>query len=147
MSEYPCPTDFYWGAGMALTTDQVIQIWNAVGTWVAGIATFSAVLVSLYLARRSEKVRLHVTAGAYLFFGGEAEPSEDVVMVTVSNLGDRPVRIESMIWELPRVWWPPRGNGEWRHVYQLFGAPGSDQLPKQLVHGERANFTISDGDF
>ena len=37
-------------AGMTL--DQKIQIWVAVGTWVAGLATFAAVILALYLAAR-----------------------------------------------------------------------------------------------
>lgn len=126
---------------MTLTTDQIIQVWNAVGTWVSGTATFCAVVVSLYLSRRSEKVRLHVTAGAYLRFGGEAEPSEDILMVSVTNLGDRPVRVESMIWALPRR------RSKWSHAYQMFNEPGGEHLPKQLVHGERANFTLSDEEY
>jgi hypothetical protein len=30
-----------------MTLDQQIQVWNAVGTWLAGITTFMAVVVDL----------------------------------------------------------------------------------------------------
>ncbi|GAA0687551.1 hypothetical protein GCM10009429_10730 [Dyella marensis] len=62
-------------------------------------------------------------------------------MVSVANLGDRPVRIESLIWELPKQ------KSEWRHAYQMFNESDGEHLPKQLVHGERANFTLSDEDY
>jgi hypothetical protein len=46
-----------------MTLDQKIQISIAIGTWLAGIATFFAVIVALSLSRRAEKVRLKVSVG------------------------------------------------------------------------------------
>jgi hypothetical protein len=37
-----------------MTVDQTLAWWNAVGTWVAGAATFLAICLSLYLSTRSE---------------------------------------------------------------------------------------------
>lgn len=54
-----------------MTFEQQINIWNAVGTWLAGIATFAAVLVSLYLARKSERIRITATAGLRQVFVGD----------------------------------------------------------------------------
>jgi hypothetical protein len=38
------------------TVDQQIQLFNTIGTWLAGLSTFFAVFVSLRLARRSEEL-------------------------------------------------------------------------------------------
>jgi hypothetical protein len=54
-------TLWYRDAGMTL--DQKIQIWVAVGTWVAGLATLAAVIVALRLAKQVEKVKLKVQVG------------------------------------------------------------------------------------
>lgn len=65
------------------TIDQQIQIWNMVGTWLAGLATFMAVFVSLRLARRSEElshkplIQIHLNENQddpiYRFIGVEIE--------------------------------------------------------------------------
>jgi hypothetical protein len=39
-----------------MTFDQKIQIWVALGTWVSGLGSLSAVVAALYLAKRVEKV-------------------------------------------------------------------------------------------
>ena len=83
-----------------MTIDQQIQIWNALGTWIAGIATFAAVVVSLYLARRSERVHLKAHAGVRLLLRGDGTPAEKNVEIGVTNLGDRPVTIESVGWAI-----------------------------------------------
>ena len=43
---------------MPMTLDQTLQLWNTVGTWVAGVATFLAVCLSLWLARRGETFQI-----------------------------------------------------------------------------------------
>lgn len=42
-----------------MTLDLKLQLWNTIGTWIAGIATLLAVLVSLRLALRGEAVQRH----------------------------------------------------------------------------------------
>ncbi|EII3056935.1 hypothetical protein ACXLRA_004241 [Vibrio vulnificus] len=48
-------------------TELEIAYWSMVGTWVAGIATFGAVVVSLYLAStsRKTKLQLRLTSDSY----------------------------------------------------------------------------------
>jgi hypothetical protein len=125
---------------MTLTTDQVIQVWNAVGTWVAGLATTSAVIVSLELARRQTRVRLHASIGIRSIIG-DGEHLRNIVTLSVTNLGERPVRIDSASWKFPP------GKIGYQYGLQNFGGPYSAPLPKELVHGERATFTYSDEDF
>lgn len=121
---------------MSLTTDQVIQVWNAVGTWVAGIATFSAVIVSLRLARNASRVRLKVEAGVRVLAGG-GQLIDDLICVMVTNLGERPVTVDNIGWEVG----PKKDR---KYGLQNFGGPSSAVLPKELKHGERATFTFKD---
>ncbi len=119
-----------------MTFDQQIQMWNAIGTWFAGIATFMAVVLSLYLAKRSDRVRVQATAGIRLTFAGDGSPAEEHVGITVVNLGDRPVMINSIGWRVGK------GKGA-RYAMQPVYGPLSHQCPKQLSHGEQASFLVS----
>ncbi|MGI9071073.1 MAG: hypothetical protein ACR2JB_07070, partial [Bryobacteraceae bacterium] len=55
----------------AMTLDQEIQVWVAIGTWVSGIGALTAVVTALYLTRRVEKVRLHAHAGLRVVILGD----------------------------------------------------------------------------
>jgi len=55
-----------------MTLDQQIQMWNVIGTWLAGIATFAAVVLSLRLARKAKSIRLQANAGIRLIFAGHS---------------------------------------------------------------------------
>lgn len=119
-----------------MTLEQQINIWNAVGTWLAGIATFAAVLVSLYLARRSEKIRLKATAGLRQVFVGDGSPAEDHVQINVVNHGDRTVTVNSVGWKI--------GDGKTaRFCIQPVSGTWTQDYPKQLAHGEAASFLVS----
>lgn len=119
-----------------MTLDQQIQIWNVVGTWLAGIATFLVVLVSLHLARRAERVRITATAGIRLVFAGDGSPAEEHVGITVVNQGDRPVTINSIGWRVGK-------RKEARFCIQPVSGKYTHQYPKQLDHGEQASFLVS----
>jgi hypothetical protein len=80
-------TLWYRDAGMTL--DQKIQIWVAVGTWLAGLATLAAVIVALRLAKRIEKVRLKVHAGLRVLIMGDGSPFQKHLAISVTNLGER----------------------------------------------------------
>jgi hypothetical protein len=70
-----------------MTLDESIQIWVAVGTWVAGLATVAAVIVALRLAKQVEKVKLKVHVGL-----------REVIMGDGSRLKITSV-LTSQIWE------------------------------------------------
>lgn len=119
-----------------MTLDQQIQIWNAVGTWLAGIATFGAVVVSLHLARRSEKVRLKVFAGLRMVVRGDGSPSEEHLNIGITNIGDRPTTITTVGWAV--------GSGKQRrHCIQPVSGDWTAQYPIELAHGKTANFMVS----
>lgn len=119
-----------------MTLDQKIQIWNAVGTWLAGIATFLAVLVSLHLARKADSVRIKATVGIRLVFAGDGTPAEEHVGITVVNQGDRPVTINSVGWRIGK-------RKKARFCVQPVSGQYTHQYPKQLLHGEQASFLVS----
>lgn len=119
-----------------MTLDQQINVWNVVGTWLAGIATFSAVLVSLHLARRSERIRIKVTAGIRQVFAGDGSPAEDHVQICVVNHGDRVVIVNSVGWKIGL-----RKNA--RFCIQPVSGQWTQDYPRQLAHGETATFLVS----
>lgn len=88
----------------SLTIDQKIQVWNAIGTWVAGIGTLAAVVVSLYLARDSQRVRLGLTVGIREVHVLGHGLLNRVIVFEVVNLCDRPVTITSVGWVVRKYW-------------------------------------------
>ena len=119
-----------------MTLDQQIQIWNAVGTWVAGIATFAAVLVSLNFARRSERVRLKVFAGLRLVIRGDGTPPEEHLNIGVTNLGDRAVTVNTVGWAVGK-------RKQRRYCIQTVSGPWTAQYPIELQHGKATSFMVS----
>ena len=119
-----------------MTLDQQIQIWNALGSWLAGIATFAAVVASLYLARKGEKVRLKVFAGLRLIFRGDGSSPEEHLNIGVTNLGDRPTTITSVGWAVGR-------GKKRRYCIQTESGNWTARYPIKLEHGEHANFMVS----
>lgn len=119
-----------------MTLDQQIQIWNAVGTWVAGIATFAAVLVSLNLARRNERVRLKVFAGLRQVIRGDGTPPEEHLNIGVTNLGDRAVTVNTVGWAVGK-------RKQRRYCIQTVSGQWTAQYPIELQHGKAASFMVS----
>ena len=119
-----------------MTLDQQVQIWNAVGTWVAGIGTLAAVIVSLRLAGRADRLRLRASVGLRIIIAGDGNPSEEQVAFTVVNLGDRAVTVNSIGWRVGK-------KRLTRHCMQPLYGVYTHQYPKQLAHGEQATFLVS----
>ena len=119
-----------------MTLDQKIQIWVAVGTWLAGLATLAAVVVALRLAKRVEKVKLKVNAGLRELVIGDGSPFQEHLAISVTNLGERPVTINSVGWAV--------GKGKHRRfAMQTVAGVYSAQYPIELAYGKAANFMVS----
>lgn len=119
-----------------MTFDQKIQVWVAVGTWLAGLATLAAVVVALHLARRTEKVRLKVHVGLRVVVIGDGSPFQEHLSMDVTNLGDRSVTINTVGWAV--------GKGTKRgFCIQPVSGPFATQFPVELGHGKNANFMVS----
>ena len=127
-------TLWYLDAGMTL--DQKIQIWVAVGTWVAGLATLAAVIVALRLAKQVEKVKLKVHVGLRELVMGDGSPFQEHLAISVTNLGERAVTINSAGWAV--------GKGKHRKfAIQTVAAVYSTKYPVELSYGKEANFMVS----
>ena len=119
-----------------MTLDQKIQVWVAVGTWVAGFATLAAAIVALYLARHSERVRLQVHVGLRVVVIGDGSPPQEHLSISVTNIGERPVTINTVGWTV--------GKGKHRrYCIQTVSGPFTTQYPVELAHGKSANFMVS----
>ena len=119
-----------------MTFDQQIQIWMVLGTWVAGLATLAAVIVALYLVRRPEKVRLKTHAGLREVILGDGSPFQEHLDISVTNLGERSVIINSVGWAVGK-------RKKRRYCIQVLSGPHTRQYPIELAHGKSANFMVS----
>lgn len=105
--------------------------WVMVATWVAGIATFAAVVVSLYIANRKPKSFITSTNSIAIV---SPAPGISVMGLSleIANVGVYPVVISSITWVCG-------GN---QKLVLLFNSAASSKLPKKLEHGESAMFFI-----
>lgn len=92
------------------------KILEMLGTWAAALATFAAVLASLWLARKAERPRLIVSCDQRVLIDpanvedpGNVQPEEmpDIISLNVTNVGLTRVRINSVGWH----WYLIRGRG------------------------------------
>ena len=103
---------------------------------MAGIATLCAVLVSLHLARRSERIRIRGSAGIRLITEGDGTPAEQHVQISAVNHGDRVVIVNSVGWRVGK-------RDDTRFCIQPVSGRWTQDYPKQLAHGEQASFLVS----
>ena len=116
---------------VALAEDSTtLQFWGVVGTWVAGLSTFSAVVVSLCLAYKQDKIRLRINSGI-------VSTSYDARrrLIEVVNNGNRPAKIISLMWQ--------SGKRQTMHIpLNVFNSP-----PPFLNYGEVYYYTVHQDDF
>lgn len=117
--------------------DQIIQIVNTVGIWLAAFATVAAVVVSLYLSNRAEKVKLKSVVGVWIMFDGQPLSNRgEHVFISITNRGGRDVVVSSIGWSI--------GKGKSKEHYLVRNwSAGSSSIPVRLPHGESARFLIS----
>lgn len=119
-----------------MTLDQIIQVWVAVGTWVSSIGTIAAVITALYMVKRVENVHLSVQVGLMHIVIGDGSPFQEHMGINVTNLGERPVTINSVGWAI--------GKGKKRSfAIQPLYSPHSAHYPIELAYGKSANFLVS----
>jgi hypothetical protein len=109
----------------------------AIGEWVGAAATFTAVLVSLYLATYGRRARLSLRVSVmYLFAGGQQSPP--MLTFAVTNRGERPVYVQSVGW---RTGWLRRGPQFLRAqlALQSTGTGHGLDPPYQIEPGSQAS--------
>ena len=117
-----------------MTFEQKMQLWALVGTWFAGLATVFVAVVALFLARRSEKVRLKAHVDLRLAITPGIN-TEECLQFRVTNLGERPVTIDSIGWRIGK-------SKNKRFALQALSPRSPHQYPKKVGHGETAQFIV-----
>lgn len=113
------------------------QFINTFASWFAALGTFLAVVTSLYLARRDSAIRLVINAGLrkIVLSGQSIARGQDVVSITVTNVGRRGATITGLFWKV----------GIFRRATfdQVLPAnQHSGQAPVKLSDGDEASFRI-----
>lgn len=112
------------------------EIINSIATCLGVLATFAAVLVSLWLAQRPDRHELTGSAGVrMLVTPGEAE-HQAVLQMEVINKGRRPAKITSVGWRLGKT------RQKAKHFVQMTDRSDgmSSQLPVILDDGQEARW-------
>ena len=108
---------------------------NSFAPWLSAFGTLAAVVTSLYLARRADRIRLRLAIGIRILAvqGGGSGHGTELVFLTITNTGRRSVTITHLFWKpLP-----------WRKSGILWVAPQnaySSSFPITLNDGEAANY-------
>ncbi|WP_148216758.1 hypothetical protein [Phenylobacterium zucineum] len=116
----------------------------ALGQVAGAIATSAAVIVSLWVVLSERAARVTVTAGLRLLLvPGHPEMAEEVINVTVTNIGQRPVRVMSIGW---RTGWLRRLGPKWaRHQFaiQTNGSRRDSHSPPYILEpGEQKSMLL-----
>ena len=144
------------------------ETWRFINTfapWLSAIGTLTAVAVSLYLARRSDRQKLEVRVGLrnvavltdrplsskpfmFLSVNVISNVPPALVVVTVTNVGRRPVKLASMSWQAGRgrhfLW--TTMNNEYSYKFPITLGDGEPAFYSWPVAGLKKNFTESFGD-
>src|SRR5207248_1576250 len=103
--------------GLRIMPDR--QLWtfiNSFAPWASALASSSAVVTALYLARRGDRIRLRVRCGIRVVIHQEAPPGPraEYVNLEVTNVGRRTATIQTLFWtagffrKKQMVWIPPK---------------------------------------
>lgn len=109
---------------------------NTFAPWLSAAGTFSAVALSLYLARRDKNVRLKVSAGHRIIVGpGSREPYPEYLSIYVVNIGHRDAQVINIGWKV--------GLFKKQYAVQSTMNDGmSSNIPVRLRDGDEAKFLI-----
>ena len=118
---------------MEWSFDQWVKVLTAAGGWMAAVGTIAAVSVALLLARRSEKVRLKTSVDCRLVIAGDGSQPTRCLMMSVTNVGQRPVTIMSTGWRIGR--WKSK-----RFCIHLPSTTSPSKFGAKIEHGETAHF-------
>jgi hypothetical protein len=113
-----------------------INLFNALGAWVAAIGTISVVIVALYLARLDRIIRVRLSAGHRLVGTGPVVSKyQDHCSIKAVNMGSRKVTITGVGWRVGFVK---------KRIYEqiLSMPPYPSTMPITLADGEEATWLI-----
>lgn len=108
--------------------------WGSVADWVSGIGSLSAASIALYLARRSERIRLRGYCG-FRDIIGMGQPKREVLCISATNVGTRATVINNIGMRV--------GMFKKRQaVIAMMPTPISAGVPQQLTDGQSASWHI-----
>lgn len=109
---------------------------NTFAPWFSAFGTVSAVIVSLYLARRSARPTIRVSAAIVQTIPSGQLVSGEFFQIRVVNPGFREVTVSGIMWK--QLGWR-RQN---KQTYVVFppADPYSTRLPAKLEYGDQAHF-------
>lgn len=114
-----------------------IETWKFINTfapWLSAIGTFAAVVTSLYLARRSDRISLKVHFGIRkVAVQGIHATSPDFFWANVTNLGRREATLTNLYF-IPYPW--KKSGFGWIPPQNRF----SSEFPITLADGRSANY-------
>jgi hypothetical protein len=104
------------------------ELINSFSNWLSAVGTIAAVVVSLWFASRSMRPRAKVRVGHRLVIEtGARGKYPEILVFSIVNTGDRPIRITGIGWKLGVFRWR-------RQALQMHDARQSSPLPVELVH-------------
>ncbi|WP_337026090.1 hypothetical protein [Pantoea eucrina] len=115
--------------------------WIVIGTWVAGIATALAVIISLYVTVNQKRVRLRFNMSEKVLLSpltafGDSSPRG--VYFQITNLSDFPVQINNLGLSCASLPWLQK---KYWHLIIKRNQLG-DSLPKRIEQGEQCHLWI-----
>jgi hypothetical protein len=116
------------------------ETWRFINTfapWLSALGTLAAVITSLYLARRHDRIALKITLGVreVAVRGGGPEHGTVLVWLNIKNIGRRSATITSLHWQ--PVPWSKKGL-IWLAQQNAY----SSRFPVTLGDGEEANYAV-----
>jgi hypothetical protein len=115
--------------------EKTLRLLEVAGTWVSGIGTLLAVLVSLYLARRQTAVMIDLSAGHRIMVTPGQEHTPEFIVIRAVNAGQQPITLTHIGWRI--------GMFKKMHFVQVVdGNPLSSALPVQLAPGQQAQYFV-----
>ena len=118
------------------TTKETWKFINTFAPWFSAIGTLAAVIVSLYLARKSKEVKIKASVGHRIIIEqGSTGPHPEYVVIKVVNHGGRITNVTNIGWKV--------GFYKKRYGIQTVPLdPYSSKIPVKLNDGEEATFLI-----
>ena len=125
-----------------MPSDETLKLLEVAGAWAAAIATFAAVVVSLWLARTSNRVKLEPYCAVVLLLDGYSAVDEapEFVSFRITNIGMRTATLQGIGWEAGFLKWGP-----FRKKYAIQKTDGyqyNPTIPIKLADGEVAHYLV-----
>lgn len=116
--------------------------WIMLGTWLAGIATSAAVIITLYVTYNQKRVRLKCEVAERIMFSplpSIGDVNQRGISFIITNLSTFPVTINKIGLGNFRLPWQKRQY--W--LLRVDGHACSDKLPIRIEEGEQCHYWIS----